>query len=230
MRKATFAQLLGLCFLAAGCSALPAATATPDPAVESLVETMLAGTTAVQPTVPAGTAPAPMWIEETIDLYGFSLDLPSGWKIEEINRHPEPLDDPYTPRMGHDCAEYLIVNTDQSAQLFLSPVCGYIDGAGEDCPSDTVQLELRGEKGVVVRSFDAGQGRYIYSEARQATLISSAGEMTKLQCYRPAVLVFETPDATTFVQADLEYSGKGEAAAAVLETADRIVLSLRMPP
>lgn len=213
-----------------GCSFVSSATSTPDPEVESLVETILTETaTVVQGITPEVNLEDPHWVEQIIDLYGFLVELPDGWTIQEVNRRPEPSDDPMAPQVGHDCAEYIISNSEGTEKLYLYPVCGYTDGAGEDCPADTVLLATRGETGVIVRYYDSSQSRYIFSEARFATLISSEGESKRMLCFRPAVMVYEKEESTTFVNVEYENLGSDADIEAALEIVDRIVISVEMP-
>ena len=212
-----------------GCGLLSPATPTPNPEVEALVETMLAETPINDEALPTAAPEDSHWIKETIDLYGFSFELLGDWIIQEVNRRPEPSDDPMAPKMGHDCAEYIISNPAGTERLYLYPVCGYTDGAGDDCPVDTVLLETRGETGVIVRYFDSSKTRHIFSEARFATMISNEGESKKMLCFRPPVMVFEREESTTFVNVEYEYLGSEADIAAALETVDRIVISLEIP-
>jgi len=221
--------LLVVILFSLGCGLATPNAPAPTPNVESLVMALLALTTTVEDVPPTVTPDVPRWDEREIELYGFSLELPLEWVIQEINRRPEPSDDLMAPQIGHDCAEYIISNPDGTELLYLNPVCGYTDGSGEDCPVDTVLLETRGETGVIVRYYNSSQSRHIFSEARFATLISSQGESKKMLCFRPAVMVFETEAATIFVNVEYEYLGSDGDIEAALETVDRIVISIEMP-
>jgi len=229
-KVARFFLILFVLFAILGCNLVGSATMTPNPEVEALVGTLIAETaTNEHATPPELTLETLFWKDQTIELYGFSLEIPDSWTIQEINRRPEPSDDPMAPKIGHDCAEYIISNTDRTQNLYLSPVCGYTDGSGEDCPADTVLLETRGDTGVIVRYYDAAFSRFIYSEARFATLISDQGESKKMLCFRPAVMVFEKEEFTSFVNVEYGHVGSDADIEDALEIVDRIVRSMEMP-
>ncbi len=226
MKPGCWLTLFGLLLIAQGCAALPTKEIPSTLDIASQVESTL---TAIAVEIPPSPTPATsQWQTQKIDLFGFTLDLPQNWTITETNRRPESTDDPMFPIMGHDCADYEIANPDGSERLYINPICGYADGSGDACPLDTVLLETRGETGVLVRYVEESSGRYIFSEARFATLLDRSGEIKQMLCFRPPVMVFEIPNFTQFVQVEYQFSGAPENREVALAIVDRIVTSLEL--
>ncbi len=167
------------------------------------------------------------WQTVTIDLYNLSLQIPSDWELQEINRRPEPSS-PEAPTKGHDCADYTIKSDNNYAILSLKPTCGFADGGASLWPNDAVIVKQyqSGYPKFIIRFFDQNNNSYKYSGAGEATISNLEGTRTEKTYADPPIISFGSQSDLTLVGVEFSYIGPETSKNQYLETADKIVASL----
>ncbi|MFZ5905298.1 MAG: restriction endonuclease [Chloroflexota bacterium] len=172
--------------------------------------------------MPTSPAQVPVeWQDNYVDLYAVVIKIPVDWTISEINRRPEPQTN-FDPKQGHDCADYLITNQEETAKLFIRPTCGFGEGIGRPWPLNTVIIDQR-DSTFFLRYFDEERNAYFYSTGGYVTISDSNG--TRQEAYLP-----DPPDmmfGKSHAEIEFRYSISASIElSAILQIADEIVLSL----
>jgi hypothetical protein len=173
----------------------PVATFTPFPTWEIL------------PTSSAGDT---TWRTVNIELYGYQVDLPEGWLLEE-EKLPFSSD---ACNLGHDLANYKIFNLDGS-EIEVQFLCWARDDDDPSCPGETIVLD---ENRRIVRS-KISDGEYQYGG------FDRSGTPGLLYCIDGWPIADQGNGMTVNEIADYKQT-RGEIN---LEVVDRIVLSVHQP-
>jgi hypothetical protein len=164
------------------------------------------------------------WEQQYIDLYGLTIALPHKWQIQEINRHPEPPNDPIT---GHDCAEYQISSFDNLASILLRPSCGSSEGFPNAYYPGTIVINPNSDENKICRYFT--EGEYVYSIYGLHRYEDLTGYHQEPTCFSPPAVLIGGEQDFIPISISFEYLGPQEQLEKILETVDRIVLSITKP-
>lgn len=158
------------------------------------------------------------WNQVVIELYQTSIRMPPSWKIEEINRKPEPEGFAIN---GHDCAEYVVSNEDKTIELYIRPVCGFGDGGATPLNSNAVFIEQQGDR-YLVRYFDEINLSYLYGYAGYVNISDANGARQELYISTPPIIPFGDSQA----EAALFLFDETQNADEYLVIVDKIIASI----
>lgn len=160
---------------------------------------------------------------EQLDLYGLSIELPTNWTLEEVNRRPEPTG-PGDPVKGHGCADYEIKSAENYVTLSLKPICGFADGGADTLPLDAVVVKDLGDKEIV--RIKKGTG-YEYGISGEVEFTEKDNSKIMKKMYTRVLSYGENQDLI-FIGTGLIYSGPEQEKDKYLDEADMIVSSLKL--
>lgn len=182
-----------------------------------------------EPIMPSVSEPT-IWNKQRIELFKIELDLPEGWTIQEINRRPEPTAQD-VPAVGHDCADYFIVDTSQLIKLSLSPACGFMSGGSEIWPEDAVIIKEKAENSFIIRYFDQTRAMYWYSEGGIGSQEDEEGTKELKLRPDPPIINLGNDQNFLFLVVQFQYMGsKPEEQQIALSISDKIVSSMQTYP
>jgi len=216
-----------LSILTACAGNMPTSTPTND---ADKIATIVAATLSAIPSAtiiptPTDTPIVDKWTWHNINLYSLKLKLPLGWTISEVNRRPEPTN-PGDPKTGHDCADYNISNLYGTMKVSLLPTCGFADGVGDSCPSDSVIVDKQSDTSVIVRYYNQDKSTYTYTSAGLARISDNQGTRSEMLCSNPPIISFGEGQNLRFVHIEFQYLGTDTNIDQILATTDEIVLSI----
>ncbi|HSH03226.1 MAG TPA: M14 family metallopeptidase [Anaerolineae bacterium] len=168
---------------------------------------------------PANTIQPLDWHTQTLSLYPLQLTLPTSWTMIEKNRRPEPLGY-WSVVFGHDCAEYMLTNPDNTLTLTLTPACGLLEGAGFPCPTDTLFIRPsinNQQDSMIVRINYPNRNTYAYTEA----------DMGLNTCADGYKLSFTDGFIDTYMLTQIDYSGDNTDLDRLMSITDDIIRSLQ---
>lgn len=172
-------------------------------------------------TTPQPTS-SPLIKTEQLDLYGLSIELPTNWTLEEVNRRPEPTGPGAVH--GHDCADYEIKSAENYVTLSLKPICGFADGGADTLPLDAVVVKDLGDKEIV--RIKKGTG-YEYGISSEVEFTEKDNSKIMKKLYTRVLSYGENQDLI-FIENELIYSGPELEKDKYLSEADNVVSSLKL--
>lgn len=195
-------------------------TPTPEPTIVPSNTPEPTATAAIPTEIPTSLPNAnPEWITHIIDLYPLQLNLPAGWTITEVNRQEEPTD--WGLVLGHDCADYIIANSDSTLQIHLLPACGLGEGANFLCPSDTAIIgpSIYPDLHIVRFQFPNSQA-FGYTEAGDELMY----------CADSPRISYRDGDVNSYMLVELDYAGNEAELPQLIEITDEIIRSITAQP
>lgn len=165
------------------------------------------------------------WATQKLGIYPVTVDLPPDWKLQEVNRHPEPSG-PGDPKTGHDCADYKIVSDDNQTIIELKPICGYSDGGGMGVPKDAVIIWEQENK-YIFRTYEAVNSLYTYATGGYVDISDTKSpRISKGKMYTGGLSVGDNLNFV-YMSATMKYLGDQSNIESILKTTDEIISSLK---
>lgn len=167
----------------------------------------------------ADEVPDSQFQEVGLDFYGITMEIPSGWSLEEQPRNE--AGELLVPGEKPTCVWY-VLDAGGGSRVFIQPDCGYADAGPVECPEDAVMLLDDGE---IARYLDEASGLYRYTSVGTAQTAAEDGTLVSTRvCYVPPVLglPLEEPVVTAHVSVE---TGGGPDTGVLLDLADQILLS-----
>lgn len=128
-------------------------------------------TPTLEPTITTTTVLSETWEWRPLGLYDKLVELPASWTIIEINRRPEPSVEAGGLGLGHDCADYQLIDPGNQYTIGVLMPCTMGDGESAPLCSELVGIEFMqqlSETRYLIRNIDTTQNIIYYGLADYA--------------------------------------------------------------